>query len=112
MKELFEKSLDSSTPLRDYLWVNDNEAVELGRIALKTMPKLLVLKCIDWAIRDFWHRQSGWTDLFIFKSDEFKFVEVKSPKDELSLEQMNWFKWAIEEAAIPCEILRLTKSSS
>ena len=112
MKELFEKLLDLSTSLRDYLWVNDNEAVELGRIALRVMPQSLILKCIDWAIRDFWNHQPGWPDLFVFRADEFRFVEVKTPNDELSIEQMNWFKWAIEKAAIPCEILRLRRAAT
>lgn len=111
MKSLFEEWLTPSESLRDYLWVNDDKAVKLGRIALRIMPQYLVLKCIDWAIRYFWERQSGWADLFVFKTNEFKFVEVKSPNDELSLEQMNWFEWAIKEG-ISCEILRLRKSNS
>jgi len=90
--------------------VNDDEAVELGRIALRVMPQSLVLKCIGWAVRDFWNRQPGWPDLFVFRTNEFQFVEVKTPHDKLSLEQMSWFKWAIEEAAIPCEIFRLRKA--
>lgn len=109
MKNLFEELLSPSESLRDYLWVNDDDAVELGRIALRVMSKGLVLKCINWGIRHFWDRQSGWADLLVFNADEFKFVEVKSPKDKLSLEQMNWFKWAINED-VPCEILRLKKS--
>ncbi len=110
--KLFEELLVPSESLRDYLWVNDDEAVELGRTALRVMPHTLVLKCVDWAIRNFWGSQTGWADLFVFNYNEFKFVEVKSPNDELSLEQMNWFKWAIEEAGIPCEIIRLKKSNS
>ena len=106
---IFEESLCASKLLRNYLWVDDDEAVELGRVALGIIPNLLVLKCIDWAVRDFWNRQSGWPDLFVFKTNEFKFVEVKTPYDKLSLEQMNWFKWAIKEASIPCEIFRLQK---
>lgn len=109
IKKLFEELLAPSESLRDYLWVNDDKAVELGRIALSVIPQSLVLKCIDWAIRGFWQRYSGWADLLIFKTGEFKFVEVKSPNDELSLDQMNWFEWAIEEVHIPCEILRVQK---
>jgi len=112
LKALFEEMLNSSTSLRDYLWVNNDEAVELGRFALRVMPQLLVLKCIEWAIRDFWNRQSGWPDLFVFTDDEFWFVEVKTPHDKLSLEQMSWFRWAIEEVSIPCEIFRLRRTAT
>jgi hypothetical protein len=110
LKASFEEMLNASKSLRDYLWVNDDEAVELGRIALRVMPQSLVLKCIGWAVRDFWNRQPGWPDLFVFRTNEFQFVEVKTPHDKLSLEQMSWFKWAIEKAAIPCEIFRLRKA--
>ncbi|MFX0210685.1 MAG: hypothetical protein ACFFDT_32195, partial [Candidatus Hodarchaeota archaeon] len=34
---------------------------------------------------------------------------VKSPNDKLSLEQMQWFEWAIEKVKIPCEICRIKK---
>jgi hypothetical protein len=112
LRIIFDKLLQPSTSLRDYLWVNDNEAIELGRIALRIIPKFLVLKCICWALRDFWNRQSGWPDLFIFKNNEFRFVEVKTPNDELSLEQMKWFKWAIEEVHIPCELVRLQRATN
>ncbi len=112
MKELFEKLLEPSKPLRIYLGADNNEALELGRTALRVMPQSMILKCIDWAIRYFWGRQSGWADLFIFRDEEYKFVEVKSPYDELSLDQMQWFKWAVEEAHIPCEILRVKKATT
>jgi hypothetical protein len=112
MKELFEELLEPSTSLRKYLGADNDEALELGRIALRIMPQSIILKCIDWVIRHFWGRQSGWADLFVFKDGEFKFVEVKSPYDELSLDQMNWFEWAIEEAHIPCEILRVQKAAT
>jgi len=108
MRRLYEEILAPSELLRDYLWVNNNEAEELGRIALKVMPQELVLKCINWGIHNFWDRQPGWPDLFILKNSHFKFVEVKTPKDKLSLDQMQWFAWAIKEN-VPCEILRINK---
>jgi hypothetical protein len=106
---LFEKLLDESTPLRDYLWVNEDAYVELGRTGLRVVPPEMVWDCIKWTIQDFWVRQSGWPDLFAFRNTEYLFVEVKSPLDELSGEQMNWFRWATEESHIPCEICRLKK---
>ena len=35
---LYETLLDMSTGLRDYLWVNDDQAVALGRFALSIIP--------------------------------------------------------------------------
>jgi Holliday junction resolvase-like predicted endonuclease len=107
---LFDELLDDSESLRDYLWVNDNKAVELARITLDIIPKEMITACIEWAIRDFWHRQTGWADLLAYKDNSFIFIEVKSPYDELSQEQMNWFQWAMKEARIPCEICRIKRS--
>jgi len=97
---------------RDYLWVNDGKTIEVDRIALNILPKEIVVAGVEWAIQDFWHRQPGWPDLFVFRENEYKFVEVKSPHDELSQEQMNWFQWAVEQANIPCEICRVEKKKS
>jgi hypothetical protein len=106
---LFNELMDESESLRGYLWVNDDKAIEVAQFALNVLPKELVVACIEWAVQDFWHRQPGWPDLFVYRSSDFVFVEVKSPYDELSQEQMNWFEWAIEEAHIPCEICRVQR---
>jgi hypothetical protein len=109
LPSLYEDLMAESEGLRDYLWVNDERAVELARVALRVMPPDDVVACIDWAIRDFWQRQPGWPDLFVLRGNDFRFVEVKSPNDELSQEQMRWFEWAIKTAHLPCEICRVKK---
>ncbi|RJP49179.1 MAG: VRR-NUC domain-containing protein [Anaerolineaceae bacterium] len=105
---VFNEFLKPSESLRDYLWVNNNEAVEIAKTALTVLPKEMVISSVEWAIQDFWQRQPGWPDLFIYKNKEYKFVEVKSPYDELSQEQMQWFDWALAHK-IPCEILRIKR---
>ncbi|MCX6356013.1 MAG: VRR-NUC domain-containing protein [Candidatus Aureabacteria bacterium] len=109
LRALFDELLDDGELLRDYLWVNDDKSVEVARIALNILPKDIVIASVEWVIQDFWHRQPGWADLFVYKENDFIFVEVKSPHDELSQEQMNWFQWAIEQTHIPCEICRVEK---
>lgn len=109
---LFEELLEPSTLLRDYLWVNEGEAVGLARAALKVIPHSMIVDFVDWAIRDFWQRQPGWPDLLLLRSDEFLFSEVKSPHDKLSLEQMQWFRWAVEEAGVACEICRVRRAAN
>jgi len=106
---LFNDLLRASESLRDYLWVNDDDAVETAEIAINILPSEMVLSSLEWAIQDFWQRQPGWPDLFVYKGNEYKFVEVKSPHDKLSQEQMKWFEWASEQD-IPSEILRVVKS--
>jgi hypothetical protein len=109
LPSFFEDLLAESEGLRDYLWVNDESTLHVARAAIRVIPQNVVVACIDWAIRDFWLRQPGWPDLFVFRGDEFRFVEVKSPNDELSQEQMRWFEWALEAAKLPCEICRVKK---
>ncbi len=75
---------------------------------MAVLPKETVIASVEWAIQDFWKRQPGWSDLFVYNSNNYKFAEVKSPYDELSQEQMQWFAWALEQK-IPCEILRVNR---
>ncbi len=104
---LFDQLVHPSTSLRDYLWVNDDRFVELARTALAVLPTEVVIAGVEWTIGDFWHRQPGWPDFLVYNNDEFLFSEVKSPKNELSREQMNWFEWAIGTAKIPSELCRV-----
>lgn len=109
LQTLFDALLDEGESLRDYLWVNDDKTIEVARIALNILPKEIVVAGVEWAVQDFWHRQPGWPDLFVYKGNDFLFAEVKSPHDKLSKEQMNWFQWAMARTHIPCEICRVEK---
>ncbi len=112
--EAFDSLLEGAETLRDYLWVAEDEAEELTRVALSALSKLLVLKMVRWALEDFWHRQPGWPDLLLVGSGEYRFAEVKSPNDKLSLEQMQWFEWALvgSDDSVPCEICRIVKNAN
>lgn len=105
--ELLEKLLDKSAALRDYLWVNEDYAVELARTALHVVPSKIVLAFIRWAVQDYWNRQVGWPTLFVYNYEKFLFVKVKSQDAKLSAKEINWFRWATEEVQIPCEICKI-----
>jgi hypothetical protein len=109
LSTLFEKWLEPSENLRDYLWVNEDAAVELGRLALAMVPEEDILRRIEWVAVDFWQRQPGWPDLFLVQKSEYRFAEVKSPYDKLSQEQMRWFRWARGGGGVPCEICRIRR---
>lgn len=110
LSDLFEEWLEPSENLRDYLWVNEDAAVELAREALRVVPAGEILRWIKWAAGDFWQRQPGWPDLFLVRDISFRFAEVKSPNDKLSQEQLRWFRWALGEVGVPCEVCRVRKS--
>jgi len=110
LSERFEEWIGSSESLRDYLWVNDDSAVELARLAIRTVPSSDILRWVEWAAGSFWKRQPGWPDLLLTRDGSYRFVEVKSPHDELSQEQIQWFRWAKGDGQVPCEICRVRKS--
>jgi len=106
LAELFEELLEKSTSLRDYLWVNEDYAVELARTALRTIPQETVLTCMRWTVEDYWHRRPGWPNLFVYGNNRFLFV--KSQYSRLSQDHVNWFEWTVK-SNIPCEICRVKK---
>lgn len=106
---IYNNILPESHGLRLYLGVEDAESVELGLLAIKAMPRSMLLDCVQFGFESFWARRAGWPDLFAARlaSNEFLFAEVKGSTDKLSLQQMDWFKWAIQKAKLPCEIVRV-----
>ncbi len=106
---LYDQLLEGSWQLRDYLWVNDNESVKVGHLGVSIIPAAIVIEAVQWAIKDFWNRQPGWPDLFIYRDLEYMFCEVKSPHDRLSADQMNWLEWAVNAVGLHCEICRIKK---
>ncbi len=106
----FDLRLSATESLRDYLWVAEPAVVERTRVALLHLPPEVVLKSVTWAIGHLWDRIPGWPDLLLLSSDAYRFSEVKSPHDELSAEQAQWFRWARGPAAISCEIVRVRKN--
>ena len=107
--DIYDYCLGSSFRLREYLWVYTSESEELTRAFLNVAPNQLILSSIRWAIEDFWDRQHGWPDLFIYKEGKFRFIEIKSKHDSLSPDQKNWFIWALKNH-VPCELCKLERT--
>jgi hypothetical protein len=105
--EQYDYFLGVSPHLRDYLWVNNYESEEITRIFLTVVPDEITFKVIEWGIKHFWDRQTGWPDLFFLKDKDFFFVEVKGPNDKLSPDQMNWFEWVIKNNIFKCFICKV-----
>ena len=49
---------------------------------------------------------TGFPDLFVFKKREYQFVEIKSPNDHLSEQQLFWIRFMNEEK-INAKVVRL-----
>jgi hypothetical protein len=102
----FERLIESSWAIREYLAVHDAELV-LARRAIEVIPRATLCGMLDWTLRDFWNRRRGWPDLLIARPGAYRFVEVKTKKDRLSQEQMIWFGWACGAGNVACEILKI-----
>ena len=105
----YDYFLECSKNLREYLWVYNTESENITRKFLEVVPDNITIKLILWGIEHFWDRQTGWPDLFLVKEKEFLFVEVKTPHDKLSPDQMNWFEWVISNKIFNCEICKIKK---
>ena len=102
----FFKNKPRYMSLRKQLGGDEDYSIELTRDALENVPHNIILKMIKWVIQDFYERGNGWPDLLCIKSNEYKFVEVKSPRDKIRPEQFNWFNWAFKEG-IECELCHI-----
>lgn len=61
---------------------------------------------IERIVRDPGTYLRGFPDLYLWRDDAFRFVEVKSPNDRLSFEQWRWIEW-FEQNGIPVEVMRV-----
>ena len=109
LMEEFDRRVPSTESLRDYLWAAERGVVDRARVALRYLPREVVLSSLTWVMGHLWARTPGWPDLLLLSPATYRFSEVKSPLDELSAEQMQWFRWACGPGAISCEIVRVRK---
>jgi len=102
----FDSLTEPGRGMREYLAVHDQE-LHLARSAIGVIPRATLCSMLDWVVRDFWRRRCGWPDLFVTRSEVYRFVEVKTRKDRLSQEQMVWLEWACGAGSVACELLRV-----
>lgn len=57
--------------------------------------------------RDLKNNLTGFPDLFIWKEDDYAFLEVKSPNDQLSAQQLYWIRF-MQKAGIATEAIRVS----
>jgi VRR-NUC domain len=79
-----------SVELRQYLWAHREKDVDRARQLVETLPPETIVEILRYLVGDYWARFVGWPDLLLYRSGEFRFVEVKSSSDKLSDEQKRW----------------------
>lgn len=88
--ELFHENLSNSFNLREYLWAHRQEDIEKAEKIVQVLDIESLKRILTYLIMNYWKNYCGWPDLFIYKSNEFKFIEVKGSGDKLQEDQKNW----------------------
>lgn len=87
---LFDYWLPYSHELRQYLWAHREDDIKRARALVELLPRDALYSILRYLVDGYWDRYLGWPDLLISRQGEFEFVEVKSSKDKLSVNQKNW----------------------
>ena len=103
-----QKGMNAISSLRERLGGGDEYSIDLAKNALKHIPHDDIIAMLKWSIYDFWERRNGWPDLLCTKSNSYKFIEVKSPRDKIQPEQFEWFNWAYQQG-INCEVCTVNR---
>ncbi|MGB5931369.1 MAG: VRR-NUC domain-containing protein, partial [Cyclobacteriaceae bacterium] len=70
-------------------------------VGARPLRKVLLEMC-----RNVKENGRGFPDLFIFTDDHYEFIEIKSPTDQLSAQQLYWIEY-LKEAGINARVLRV-----
>ena len=74
---------------------------------LEALPVKVIRALCQFLIRNLGDYRSGFPDLFIcYGPDDFEFVEVKGPNDQLQPQQRAWFR-VFDELKLPARVLKL-----
>jgi hypothetical protein len=107
---LFDLWVGPSYNLRQYLWAHREDDLKKSRKLIEIINTDTILGILKYLISDYWGRYLGWPDLIAYKNNEYKFYEVKSSKDKLSEEQVNWIKNNYTTLKLPFAIIKIHKS--
>ena len=102
MGENYEKNLGIANPFMlwlDEVWTMVRKAVE--RIEWQTLKTIL-----HEMSKNLIENSRGFPDLFTWTETDYEFIEVKSPTDNLSNQQLYWLKF-FEEVGLKAKVLRV-----
>ena len=107
MGEHYDKNYGIANPF--VMWIEDEEYYPVWEVVRKAV------ELIDWQVlklilhemaKNLVENSRGFPDLFVWSENEYEFVEVKSPTDNLSNQQLYWHKF-FEEVGLKSKVLRV-----
>jgi hypothetical protein len=107
---LFDLWVEPSYNFRQYLWAHREDDLKKSRRLIEIIPADTILNILKYLISDYEGRYLGWPDLIACNNNEYKFYEVKSSKDKLSEEQVNWIKNNYTTLKLPFAIIKIHKA--
>lgn len=93
-------------PCRPINW-DKYSTVDSFLIAVKALSSDQLLDVLYRLLKNFNQNRSGLPDLFIAQNDSPIFVEVKSEKEKIADNQINWMKFLKDEVKVEVEICRV-----
>jgi hypothetical protein len=71
---LFDRWLEPSCGLRNYLWAHRAEHIQIARQLIDLMPTDTLMEVLHYLIEHYWGRYAGWPDLLVYAKREFMLV--------------------------------------
>lgn len=112
MADFFDEWLDDSWELRQYLWAHNQRDIDKARQLVILLGDERLRAVLRYLLMNYWQNYCGWPDLFLYQGESRRFVEVKSSKDKLSQDQMNWIRGNAAHMEFEFEVLKLIRQSA
>lgn len=108
----FDYWTEPSRPLRQYLWAYKEDDLRRARKIVEILSLETVKNIVTYLAESYWDRYLGWPDLFLWKDDQYMFIEVKGSKDKLSEDQQNWVRENHSRLKLPFKLAKIHKAST
>jgi hypothetical protein len=109
---LFDYWLPYSEGLRQYLWAHRQCDIAKAREVVEILPSPSIIAILKYLVGNYWERYLGWPDLLAYNDNDFFFIEVKSSKDKLSVEQKHWITGNVEHLHLPFKIFKIHRNNA
>jgi hypothetical protein len=109
---LFDYWRTCSEDFRQYLWAHRSKDVDRARRLVELLPPQVLLTILRYLVSDYWGHYLGWPDLFLYRDQDFEFVEVKSSSDKLNAKQKRWIADNSKFLQLPFRLVKLHRATA
>jgi hypothetical protein len=114
---IFDYWVEHAHGLRQYLWAYETEDADRAREILRVLGPIHVKAILRYLAGDYWSRYLGWPDLLSWFEDSTGpsdplFTEVKSGRDRVSAEQLEFIRGNATQLRLPFEIAKVHRTKT